>query len=530
MRKMLQALCLLGFTVTACGAGLSSRSSSPTPRPTVLPAILSGPDAPGIFRPSACPFALPKGVVEGVDVECGYLPVYEDRLEDEPVRGRTIRLAVALFHPPGGENHPDPVIYLSGGPGASVLKLIRYQYEILSEPVFATGRALVLFDQRGIGLSQPALDCQEFDELHQDLLDRQREGHSLTEEQAASLVLASLRACRDRIAQVADLSAYNSASSAADVDELRVALGYEEVNLWGGSYGTRLALEILRSHPDGLRSVVLDAVYPPDVDLYRSAPANFRRSLTKLFESCAANAYCAQEYPDLEKVLFDTVGRLNDAPATREIRNDFTGESLEVRVDGDVLLTLVFQMLYDSKLRYFIPRIIHEVGQGDFEYVDGVYGSMLAVASISSRGMMFSVQCHEELFFSSKVAFERELERYPELAGMYEHSILGGLAYRVCDVWSAGSADASANQPVESDVPVLILSGEFDPITPPEWGFHAAETLTNAFAFEFPGIGHGASVADPCPEQMMVDFLESPHLAPDARCIHEMQQPVRDRD
>jgi pimeloyl-ACP methyl ester carboxylesterase len=462
-------------------------------------------------------------LVEGQDVDCGYLPVYEDRRIDPSGEGRLIRLAVAVFHPPGGATQPDPVIYLSGGPGASILKVIQAQFEILSAPVLATGRDLILFDQRGIGLSQPALECPEFSALNQDLLDRHLAGRPVSEDEITALALDSLTACRDRLARIADLSVYNSANSAADVHELRIALRCEKINLWGGSYGTRLALEVMRRYPDHLRSVVLDAVYPPDVDLYVSAPANFNRSLTALFESCAANPVCAQSYPDLEKVLFDTVDRLNADPAMREVRNPVTGETMDTRVDGDVLLALTFQMLYDSKLRYFIPRIIYDVSRGDFHYIDQVYGSMMGLASIASRGMMFSVQCHEELAFSSQAEFEVELGRYPGLAGMYENSILGGLAYRACPIWSVGSAEPTANQPVVSDVPALILSGEFDPITPPAWGFRAAEGLENAFAFEFPGIGHGASVADPCPQAMTVDFLQDPTRSPEAGCIAEME-------
>ncbi len=279
----------------------------------------------------------------------------------------------------------------------------------------------------------------------------------------------------------------------------------------------------MRRYPEDLRAVVLDAVYPPDVDLYLSAPANFHRSLTALFESCAANPVCGEAYPDLEGILFDTVDRLNREPVMQEITDPFTREEYETRVNGDVLLALTFQMLYDSKLRYFIPRIIYEVSQGEFNYLDQVYGSMLGMASIASRGMMFSVQCHEELAFSSLPEFEAELERYPQLIGMYENSILGGLAYRACARWSAGEAAPDANQPVSSDVPALILSGEFDPITPPAWGNHAAETLKNAYAFEFPGIGHGASVADPCPEAMMISFLENPGNVPDSGCMMEMR-------
>ncbi len=379
-----------------------------------------------------------------------------------------------------------------------------------------------MFDQRGIGLSRPALDCPEFSDLNRDLLDRQLAGEPVSEKEVTALALESLKTCRDRLGQEADLSAYNSASSASDVHELIAALGYEKVNLWGGSYGTRLALEVMRRYPEDLRSVVLDAVYPPDVDLYASEMANYHRSLTNLFESCATNPVCSQAYPDLEGVLFETVDRLNGDPVMREIRDPFTGENFEARINGDILLALTFQMLYDSKLRYFIPQIIYDVSEGDFNYIEKVYGSMLGLASVASRGMMFSVQCHEELAFSTQAEFEAELGRHPELAGMYANSILGGLAYRACAVWSVESAEAIANQPVWSDAPTLILSGEFDPITPPEWGFHAAESLDNAFAFEFPGIGHGASVADPCPQKMMVAFLREPTRAPDASCISEM--------
>lgn len=524
LKKNLLIISLISLLLSACGSGAASTATpTPTARPTVRPAILTGEDTAGVLRPSACPFMLPDGLEEGVDVECGYLPVYEDRV-DSPADGRLIRLAVAVFHPLGGPTQPDPLIYLSGGPGASILKTIQTQYEYLSEPVFATGRSLIVFDQRGIGLSQPALDCEEFTQLSQELLDRQLEGQPVSEEEATELAFKTLKACRDRLVQNADLSAYNSFSSAADVHELGLALGYEKINLWGGSYGTRLALEVMRRYPADLRSVVLDAVYPPDVDLYVTGMANYKRSLSALFESCAANPVCAQNYPDLQGVLFETVERLNDQPAMREITHPLTGESYEARITGDVLLSIVFQLLYDSKLRYFIPRIIYDVSEGDFDYIEKVYGSMLAMASVASRGMMFSVQCHEELAFSSQAVFEAELEHYPELAGMYKNSIiLGGLAFRLCADWKAGSAEASANQPVESEVPTLILSGEFDPITPPAWGFLAAETLENSFAYVFPGIGHGASVADPCPMGMMIDFLEDPQQEPEASCIAEMR-------
>jgi pimeloyl-ACP methyl ester carboxylesterase len=180
-------------------------------------------------------------------------------------------------------------------------------------------------------------------------------------------------------------------------------------------------------------------------------------------------------------------------------------------------------MLYDSTFRYFIPRIIYEVSQGEFNYIDKVYGSLLGMGGVSSRGMMLAVQCHEELAFSSWEGYQDGLSRHPALAPMYHGSILGDLAYRACETWPAGWAEASANQPVHSGLPTLLLTGEFDPITPPAWGFHAAETLDRSYVFEFPGVGHGVSLADDCPRGMMIAFLQNPSLPPADGCIQAMK-------
>jgi pimeloyl-ACP methyl ester carboxylesterase len=132
------------------------------------------------------------------------------------------------------------------------------------------------------------------------------------------------------------------------------------------------------------------------------------------------------------------------------------------------------------------------------------------------------VQCHEEIPFSSLQAFQVEVERYPDLGGIYENGLFGGPSYQVCSEWGAGKAEDSANQPVYSDIPTLLMSGEFDPITPPEWGRHAAETLENGYFYEYPGIGHGASALPGCPSQMFMAFLENPAFTPDGACIQEM--------
>jgi pimeloyl-ACP methyl ester carboxylesterase len=513
-------------SLTACGGEplLSSQVMVETPAfyPTSPPAYPARSASPGTFQPTACRFALPDDLQEGEDVECGYLTVKEGRGDEENQSSRLIQLAVAIFHPSGGATHPDPVIYLSGGPGASALELIRYQFEALSEAVFTSGRDLIVFDQRGVGLSQPALDCPGFDELSLDLMDREVDGSPVSEDEILDLYLASLETCRVELSKTADLTAYNTAASARDVNELIQALGYQEANLWGGSYGTRLALEVMRRYPDPLRSVVLEAVYPPDVDLYVEAPANFNRALEKLFEACASNQVCNRAYPDLREVFFDTVSHLNSQPVLREIENPFTGEKYQGWMDGNTLLGLTFQLLYDSRIRYLIPQYIYAASQDDYTTFDLTRGSLIGLIKLSSRGMMFSVQCHDELPFSSPDEFHAALSSYSELGTMYDSSLLGGMAYRACETWGAGVADPTANQPVTSDLPTLVMSGEFDPITPPEWGQRAARHLENSYSFEFPGAGHGASGAGSCPRQMMIAFLDQPAIKPDSSCMSQM--------
>jgi pimeloyl-ACP methyl ester carboxylesterase len=517
---------LIGLLLAACGRvelGATLEAAA-TPPPNPAPAILTSSGNPGTFQRAACRFVLPEGVREGVEVDCGYLSVLERRVSiGGSPPGRVIMLAVAIFHPTGGATHPDPVVFLAGGPGASALELMRYQFEVMSEPVFATGRDLVVFDQRGVGLSRPALDCPGHDDLIIELIDREIDGRSISDEEAGALVMGALRTCRDELVEVADLSAYDSAASAADVEDLRLALGYSEINLWGGSYGTRLALEVMRRYPAGLRSVVLDAVYPPDVDLYVQASANFERALDRLFGACAANTVCSSAHPDLRATFFDTVARLNTTPVLLETEGPFTDEVRRTWLNGDSVLALTFQLLYDSRLRYLLPEQFEAAAQGDYRAFELAITALTHMASISSRGMMLSVQCHEEIAFSSVEAFEAEAARHPDVAGMFTNSLLGNLAYRACEVWDAGQAEASANEAVSADVPTLLMSGEFDPITPPPWARHVAETLSHAYVYEYPGIGHGASGFPGCPQEMLIAFLEDPLSPPADVCIEDMR-------
>ncbi|HNS53125.1 MAG TPA: alpha/beta hydrolase [Anaerolineae bacterium] len=515
--------------VTACGPQATPTSSPPTQAPAsaALPAASPVPAAtataaptppPAAFEEDACPFDLPAGQVEGETVDCGYLVVPEDRSAPQ---GPSIRLAVAVFHP-GANPEPDPIVYLSGGPGGSALELIQYTFAELFEPILKANRDLVVFDQRGVGLSQPALDCPGLRALGLELLDEEIDGRPVSEEEALTMVRDAALECRQDLSAVAELSAYHTEASAADVEDLRLALYNGPVNLWGTSYGTWLALEVMRRYPVGIRSIVLDSVYPPDKDLLAEAPTNAARSIDLLFDTCAADEACRTAFPDLEATYRDTVERLNQEPARFQVTNPLTRDTYDVVMTGDNLATFLFQFLYATSVIPSLPQILYDASQGNYTVVAQLMGSLLAQGDAGSSGQQTSVLCHDEIAFGSEERFAEALADHPELKRAFSDSILGELGVEMCEDWQVGRADALLTQPVTSDLPVLVMSGEFDPITPPAWGRHVAGTLPNGFFFEYPGVGHGASTVAGCPQDMMLAFLADPGSVPEGACIEGM--------
>ncbi len=483
------------------------------PPPTATPAAIKG------LEQGACPFDLPAGLIEGKTIECGYLVVPEDRSDTS---SPTIRLAVAILHP-SGTPLPDPIVYLEGGPGGSALEFLYLTFSEQFRPLLEAGRDIILFDQRGVGFSEPALECPGLRELGLELLDEEIDGQQIGEEEALDLYTNEAMTCRQNLAKAAELAAYNTAASAADVNDLREAMGYDQVNLWGTSYGTWLALEVMRRYPEGIRSVVLDSVYPPQQDLTAEAPANAARSIDLLFEACAADQACNGAFPDLRTVYLNTVYRLNQQPAHFQVTNPLTGERYDLVMTGDNVASLLFQFLYATSIIPSLPQILYEVNQEDYATTAQLFGALLVSGEAMSQGQQFSVLCHDEVAFSSPQEFEAALAEHPELERAFSDSVLGDLGFELCAGWQVGQADKTLTQPVTSGIPTLIMAGEFDPITPPAWGKQVGETLKNSYFFEYPGVGHGASASTGCPQEMMIDFLDDPATAPDDACLAGMQ-------
>jgi pimeloyl-ACP methyl ester carboxylesterase len=493
------ALLLIAAVAMTCSGAWPGEAI--TPQPTA-----SDPAYRPLFEPGPCRVQVPATY----RVECGTLVVPEDRSRPE---GARVRLPVAVFHSPNPDPAPDPVIHLVGGPGGDLLGAASFYLGVGGDAILET-RDYILFNQRGTYHAEPALECPGMAEFTVAL---GQEPLAWPARQARELEF--LLGCQETLlAQGANLAAYNSAENAADVDDLRRALGYEQVNLYGISYGTRLALTVLRDHPQGVRSVILDSVYPLQVGLDETLAVNAHRAFQTLFEGCAADAHCRSHYPDLEAVFYRTVAALNTNPVTVQVQ----GGTVDAWVDGDILMSAVFGTLYRADAIPWLPTMIYQASQRNYEPLRTPLEAMLDAGRIST-GMHYALQCHEEVAFEShQRALALAADLPPQVAAHFATSQI----FDLCASWGVGGAPSMEDQPVASAIPTLVLSGQYDPITPPGWGRLAARTLDHSFFFEFPGVGHGVIRSNDCGRQIGLQFLDDPTVRPDASCLDDLQGPT----
>lgn len=493
----------------------AAATATPEPEPTTTTAPTATTEVAyePLFETAACEFQTPPGR----DVECGWLTVPEDRADPE----KTIRLHVAIFASESNSPDPEPIVYLEGGPGGDALETVPLVFEMRYAP-FLENHDLIMFDQRGTGYSEPSLACPEQTEASFALLEQ-----DVTAEQVVEQMLDALFICRERLVDEGiNLAAYNSRENAADLNDLRLALGYDTWNVWGISYGTRLAQTVMRDYPVGIRSVVLDSAYPVAANLLTDTPTNVARAFDVFFAGCANDTACNEKYPELEAVFTDQIARLDAEPTTLLLTNLLTGEQYDAIFRGSDIVGVLFQSLYATEIIPVLPEMIFDIAAEDYTLLTTLLSSFLANADFVSIGMQYSVQCYEENSFATEEEVAAAAAEYPDLEPFFAYSInIGPPALTVCEQWGAGQAEAIENQAVSSDIPTLILAGEYDPITPPRWGQEVGEGLTHSYFFEFPGVGHGASLAGDCPISVMQAFWAEPMSEPEAGCIAEMTGP-----
>lgn len=488
------SIILLVALVLPQASASAEQASVPTLQEGSVPRFENGP----------CTFDMPPGVQEGVDVRCGNLIVPELYANPD---GPILSLGVAIISAVSSTPRPDPVVFAQGGPGGSTIDT--YTQMLFSSRI-RKNRDMVLFDQRGTMYSNPNLFCQEmYDETIDTLpLD-------LKAEEAEKRSYAAAMACRDRLVKEGvNLAAYNSVENANDIESLRTTLGYNQINLYGVSYGTLLALHAMRQNPDGLRSVILDAVVPPTINFNFEAPRTQDRAFTELFKACSEDAACSQDYPDLEKFFFDLVDRLNKKPVMIQLRDSETGKTYDTLINGDTMVGILFQMLYSSEFIPILPKMIHSVAVGHYAFLEAVLPLFIFDKSVS-YGMYFSVVCAEGgTDDPGRISFEDIRPQISKDADVSNQAMV-----KLCTDWKVPALPDSEEQAVQSDIPTLVFNGRFDPITPPAYGKEAAKTLSKSYYFVFPDTGHGALMTSECADAIFLEFLSNPDHPPDGSCI-----------
>jgi pimeloyl-ACP methyl ester carboxylesterase len=471
---------------------------------------------PGSFVAGPCPIPAP----EGYALDCGTLTVAESRQRPS---GRTLELAVAIVRSPSAQKRPDPVLFLAGGPGQPALPLIALAPLVFTE-ILAT-RDMIFIDQRGTGYSRPALNCAPVAATPA----RFATSFGVALQDRPALLQAgvdALIACGARYrAEGLDLAAYNSVENAADLEDLRIALGYGQWNLFGGSYGTRLGLTAMRYRPETIRSAVLDALYPPQANFHTGVFGSFDAALRRLGAACNADQACGAAYPDTVDAFARVVERMNAEAVVLPILNLETGEPLDyLPFTGVDLTIIIFQLMYSTPALPLLPAVIGEADQGNYQPLAVLASSLFAGqlpgdVPIVSQGMQVAVQCNEDATFARAREFVAARDQHRAVAGLAFSPLFHEAMLEICAAWGLTADNPAENQAVRSAVPALLISGEFDPITPPANARETARTLSQASELVIPRGGHTASILSPCARATIVRFLDAPERAPDAACL-----------
>lgn len=458
----------------------------------------------------ACPFEVPPGV----EATC-------HRVTRPLGSGASAALDVALFvlviEGAAGGNEA-PLVYLDGGPGGNAflgVDDVGVWWQALEDYPFLGRRDLVILAQRGSPPSRPSIDCPPFKAAVEALLAEGLAARGGARDTRLDAIAGCAAALRD---QGVPLGAFTTDQRAADMPAVLRALGYRSWHLWGVSYGTYLALTVLRDDPEGIRSIVLDSVMTPDVpdDLVDDEDDRWRR---RLFALCAADPSCAARYPDLPAMFERVVAALDREPLTwTEDPDDVAAPTLVM--DGRAVAEAIEVLTYDAAASRAVPAALADAEAGDFDRLAGIVGALVwyeredGMASLALDARW----CGEVRGFVDPAG-----ARVSDIHDLKHDRVPDGEAW--CASLGVASLGAAARAPAVSDVPVLLLVGEEDLVTPPAWAEAAAHHLSQATLIRFPGYGHAVTFATPCALEVVAAFLDDPVTAAASPCLGDLATP-----
>jgi pimeloyl-ACP methyl ester carboxylesterase len=435
-----------------------------------------------------------------VEAQCGRLSVPEDPAAPG---GRRLQLFVARIAAVSEHGRPDPLFVLAGGPGLAATTF----YTGIA-PVFERihrDRDIVLVDQRGTGASN-ALTCP-----------------GATDPDApdsTTALVQEARSCLAALATHANVADYTTSLAVRDLDAVRAALGYATINLYGGSYGTRVAQHYLRRYPAHTRTVILDGVVPPQLTLGASLAMDAQGALERIFRRCVAAASCHARFGEPDSTFEALLAELKLRPVAVGVADPFTGQTRKLTFDAADLASVVRLSSYSTEHSALLPLVLDEAQrQANFAPVAGLLLQVThSLDDLIAYGMHNSVVCAEDVADYRIQAQDRE-----QLASTYMGTAQLDALEAICALWPHGPVDADFHQPLESNRPVLLLSGSDDPVTPPNYAAQAARGLHDSVQVVVADMGHGQITA-PCAARLLSRFIElgSTHgLETEIACIQQ---------
>lgn len=437
-------------------------------------------------------------VVPGL--RCGTYEVFENRQKGS---GRRISLNIIVLPALQEPALPDPIFYLAGGPGEAAGQAVEFLAGL--EPLRRL-REIVVVDQRGTGKSN-GLQCD---------LNVQEALQALT---TLEFPAGRLRRCRDELRKRADLRWYSTPVAMDDLNEVRTALGYKRINLYGGSYGTRAALVYMRRHPETVRSVILRAIAPTDMRALLPSARHTQIAFDGMVKECAAEAECAARFPDLRQDIVSVLAHLQSDPKLVQVSGPPLREPVSIRITRDLFAGALTFFLAAPETARRVPLIVHRAAAGDYDPFARMAAPLGLVASHWSLGMTMSVLCTED---APRI-------RPNIIDEATKGSFLGGRKVRnqlaACADWPRGNLPPDYYEHTVSEAPVLMISGEYDPVDGLELAHEAARHLPRAHHIVLPGGTHQPQFPG-CTIDLAARFLDELQLVPNAAaCAQQIRRP-----
>lgn len=424
-----------------------------------------------------------------IKAECGKLSVAENR--NNP--SRMIDLNIAVIRTKSTQKLNDPVIMLAGGPGQSAVESYPGASHAFRE--ILKDRDVVLVDQRGTGGSN-ILKC-DFDEATQ-----------LAMVSDKTLIPLEIKKCVENLD--ADTRYYTTTESIKDLEEVRKAMAIEKWNLLGISYGTRKALTYMKLYPESIRSVVLDGIMPQQEAMPQSHEENLVNALRLQFKQCEKQPACHEAFGDIEQQMWQLLAKTDEQNPKIRLQNFSTGEFEEVTLNKESVAIAIRLFAYSANSMNLLPLMIAKANHGQPEVIAAQANMISSLLSESISNVELSIICAEDLpFYDDYIVNENNL-----FGDFIENTKAN------CDVWPHGTVDASFKDPVVSNLPVLLLSGELDPVTPPKFAELAMQTLSKSQHIIAKGQGHNV-FPQGCIPDIMTDFIQDPEQELDIECLND---------